>query len=109
VDGNDIAGIRTVDVQVPVATYTGWGLRRAPFAEGEDCGTTGQYIPFPVTRAQREASGDPRMSVAERYTTHADYVSRVERATDTLVRERLLLEEDAQAIKEAAAIRRVME
>ena len=46
-DGNSISGIRTPDVQVPIATYTGWALRRAPFAANEDCALTGQYIPFP--------------------------------------------------------------
>src|SRR4029077_14226273 len=45
-DGNDFSGIRTLDVQVPIATYTGWALRRAPFAANEDCALTGQYIPF---------------------------------------------------------------
>src|SRR5438309_4165770 len=68
-DGNSISGIRTPDVQVPIATYTGWALRRAPFAANEDCALTGQYIPFPVTLAQRIASGDPRPSVEARYGT----------------------------------------
>jgi hypothetical protein len=98
VDGNDIAGIRTVDVQVPLATYTGWALRRAPFAEGEDCALTGQYIPFAATRAERLAKGDPRLSVEERYRNHGQYVAQVARAADRLVRQRLLLDEDAEDI-----------
>jgi hypothetical protein len=98
VDGNDIAGIRTVDVQVPLATYTGWALRRAPFAEGEDCALTGQYIPFAATRAERLAKGDPRLSLEERYRNHAQYVAGVARAADRLVRQRLLLDEDAEDI-----------
>ena len=44
-----------LEVQVPLATYTGWGLRRAPFAANEDCALTGQYIPFRATAAQRDA------------------------------------------------------
>jgi hypothetical protein len=98
VDGNDIAGIRTVDVQVPLATYTGWALRRAPFAEGEDCALTGQYIPFAATRAERLAKGDPRLSVEERYRNHGQYVAQVARAADRLVRQRVLLDEDAEDI-----------
>ena len=98
VDGNDIAGIRTVDVQVPLATYTGWALRRAPFAEGEDCALTGQYIPFAASRAERLAKGDPRLSIEERYRNHGQYVARVALAADRLVRQRLLLEEDAEDI-----------
>jgi hypothetical protein len=101
-DGNDIPGIRTVDVQVPVATYTGWALRRAPFAANEDCALTGQYIPFAATQAQRQATGDPRLSVAERYPNHAIYVNRVVRAVNELVRQRYLLAEDGPAIIQRA-------
>lgn len=102
-DGNELDGIRTVEVQVPIGTYTGWALRRAPFAEGEDCALTGQFIPFARTRAERMASGDPRLSLQERYPTHADYVTKVGQAADRLVAEGLMLEEDAEAIKRAAA------
>jgi hypothetical protein len=102
-DGNELAGIRSVEVQVPIGTYTGWALRRAPFAENEDCALTGQFIPFARTRAERLASGDPRPSLEERYPTHADYVSRVEAAADQLVAEGLMLPEDAEAAKRAAA------
>jgi Alpha/beta hydrolase domain len=94
--------VRQPSIEVPVATYTGWALRRAPFAEGEDCALTGQYIPFELTRAERLAKGDPRLSIEERYRNHAQYVSRVARAADRLVRQRLLLEEDAESIIEEA-------
>jgi len=102
-DGNELAGIRTVEVQVPIGTYTGWALRRAPFAENEDCALTGQFIPFAKTRAERLASGDPRLSLEERYPTHADYVSKVAAAADGLVADGLMLPEDADAAKRAAA------
>lgn len=101
-DGNSISGIRTIDVQVPVATYTGWALRRAPFAANEDCALTGQYIPFPATAADRVAKGDPRLSVKERYPTHAVYVSKVVRAAQDMVRRRYLLQEDADQIVNTA-------
>jgi hypothetical protein len=102
VDGNDIAGVHQPSIAVPVATYTGWALRRAPFAEGEDCALTGQYIPFAATRAERLAKGDPRLSVEERYRDHGQYVARVALAADRLVRQRLLLDEDAEDIVVAA-------
>jgi hypothetical protein len=101
-DGNDLAGVRTVEVQAPLATYTGWALRRAGFAEGEDCGLQGQYIPFATTRAERLEAGDPRLSIEERYRTHAQYVRRVERAAKRLVKQRLLLEEDAERLIQEA-------
>jgi Alpha/beta hydrolase domain len=103
VDGNDIAGVRHPNIEVPVATYTGWALRRAPFAEGEDCALTGQYIPFEATREERLDKGDPRLSLEERYKHHDQYVTQVARAADRLVRQRLLLDEDAMVIKTEAA------
>ena len=65
-DGNDISGVRLVDVTVPLATYTGWALRSGPQA-GDGCEGTGQMIPFAKTKAERMASGDPRLSIEERY------------------------------------------
>jgi hypothetical protein len=102
-DGNDASGVRSIDVQVPVATYTGWGLRRAPYAENEDCALTGQYIPFKATRAERIAAGDPRPSVKERYPTHAVYVGKVAKAVKQMVSQRYLLPEDGIAILQKAA------
>jgi hypothetical protein len=93
-DGNDIAGVRLPDVTVPLATYTGWGLRSGPQAN-DGCESTGQYIPFAKTNADRKASGDPRRSIEERYPLFDTYYNRVERAVDNMVRDRLLLCEDA--------------
>lgn len=58
-DGNDIAGVRLPDVTVPLATYTGWALRSGVWAN-DGCESSGQYIPFAKTQADRTASGDPR-------------------------------------------------
>jgi hypothetical protein len=93
-DGNDISGVRTLDVQVPVATYTGWGLRRAGFATNEDCALTGQVIPFKTTAADRVAAADPRPAVQERYPTFDAYDGKLIAAINTTVQSRLLLCED---------------
>ncbi|MGZ5151090.1 MAG: alpha/beta hydrolase domain-containing protein [Burkholderiales bacterium] len=95
-DGNEIAGILLPDIAVPLATYTGWNLYREPFPEGELCDRDGSYAPFARTRAEREARGDPRPSLEERYGSHATYVKRYDEAVEQLVRDRLLLREDAQ-------------
>ena len=95
-DGNDIAGVRLVDVSVPLATYTGWALRAGPQAN-DGCESAGQFIPFPKTKAERLASGDPRLSVEERYPTFTDYQSEVRHALDRMVKHRLFLCEDADA------------
>jgi hypothetical protein len=93
-DGNDIAGVRLPDVTVPLATYTGWALRAGPQAN-DGCEGSGQYIPFARTRADRLATGDPRPSVEERYPSFGQYQSAVMRAIDDLVKDRLMLCEDA--------------
>jgi hypothetical protein len=94
-DGNEVAGIRLPPIAVPVATYTGWNLYAAPYPEGEICDREGSYIPFATTRAERQAHRDPRLSLAERYGSHAAYVQRVHEVAQALVAERLLLPEDA--------------
>ena len=95
-DGNDIAGIRLPEIAVPVATYTGWGLRAAAFAGDDLCDLAGQKIDFPQTKADRLAAGDPRLSIEERYPTHKKYVREVTRAAIRLYRQRLLLDEDVR-------------
>ena len=96
-DGNEIAGVRLPDIVVPLATYTGWNLYKRPFTEGELCDRDGSYREFASTKADRESKNDPRPSLAERYGSHANFVSNVKKASDKLVNDRLLLPEDAAA------------
>lgn len=96
-DGNDIAGIRLPELTVPLATYTGWGLRSGVWAN-DGCEASGQYIPFPATSAARTASGDPRRSVQERYPSYSLYRSQLVLAVDRLVRNRFLICDDTQDI-----------
>ena len=95
-DGNEVAGIRLPPVAAPVATTTGWALRGEGYGLGDGCEGAGMYIPFPRTRSERLASGDPRLSLEERYRTHDGYVEAVTNAARRLMQERLLLEEDVQ-------------
>src|SRR5689334_11066315 len=92
-DGNDIAGIRLPELTVPLATYTGWGLRSGAWAN-DGCEASGQYIPFKSTKAERVAAGDPRPSVEERYPSFAMYRAAVMNAIDELVKQRFVLCED---------------
>jgi hypothetical protein len=95
-DGNDIAGVRLPDVKVPLATYTGWALRSGAQAN-DGCEGTGQMIAFAKTKAERLASGDPRLSVEERYASAEAYSSAAKQAIDDLVGKRYMLREDADA------------
>jgi hypothetical protein len=96
-EGNDLAGIRLPELVVPLATYTGWGLRSGVWAN-DGCEQSGQFIPFQATRAARLAAGDPRPSVEERYRSFEEYRGKVVLAVDNLVRGRFLTCEDTQGI-----------
>lgn len=102
-DGNSLAGIRVPALEAPIATYTGWNLRAEGFAEDEACSSRGSYIPFPATRADRMASGDPRLSIEERYASRKHYLKKFATAARKLVAKRFLLPEDAEAMIEQAA------
>ena len=95
-DGNEVAGIRLPQIAVPLGTYTGWNVYKAQPDELAD--RDGSFIAFARTKAEREAAGDPRPSLEERYGGKAGYVDRVRQAAATLVAERLLLQDDADRL-----------
>jgi hypothetical protein len=106
-NGNDLAGVRTPHIEVPLATFTGWNLRLPGCAENDLASLNGSYLPFAKTADERRASGDPRLSLQERYRSRAHYVRAIAMAAQRLVEQRLLLEEDADryvalAMREAA-------
>lgn len=100
-DGNDIAGIRLPRVSVPLATYTGWALRAGKWAN-DGCEGSGQFIPFAKTAAERQASGDPRLSAAERYGSFDAYAREVDQAVKNMIGNRTLLPADAPAVTQDA-------
>jgi hypothetical protein len=99
-DGNEVAGIRLPPIAVPVATYTGWNVYKAE--PSELCDRDGSYVAFARSKAEREATGDPRPSIEERYASRETYVIRVKAVTNELLNERLLLPADAAAYVKAA-------
>ena len=103
-DGNETTGVRLPDIAVPTATNTGWAVRSGEAgAAGELCYLDGSRLPFARSKAEREAQGDPRPSLEERYRGPADYAAKVQSAVSTLTKEGFLLPEDAQRITERAA------
>jgi hypothetical protein len=109
-DGNEIAGIRLPDLTVPLATHTGWNLRHREVGNpdlviGITGGLAGWTLPFPATRADREATGDPRLAIAERYLSREDYVRQVRVAAQALVDKGYLLAEDIARVEEGAGQR----
>jgi hypothetical protein len=99
-DGNALGGLRLPDIEVPIATY---GNLNAPLTHVE-CRLVGTYRPFAKTSAERQALGDTRPSLQERYPGGInEYTSKVRMTVKKLVAERLLLEEDGVIIAHAAA------
>jgi hypothetical protein len=103
-DGNEAAGIRTPDVAVPLATTTGWNFRADRV--GNPATTyplLGSYMPFPKIRAEQDARLDPRVAIAERYRDGNDYLTRVRRAAEALIQQRLMLAEDLDDVLDHAS------
>jgi len=92
-DGNEQAGIRLPDIAVPLGTFAGWNLYAPPYPAGELADREGTFLAFAETAAERQRNGDPRRSVAERYPNGNAALRR--EATQALLRERLLLADDA--------------
>ena len=100
---NDRGGIRLPDLTVPVATYTGWNLRDTSIGNpnlfiGITGGLAGWTLRLPTTAAEREALGDPRLSIEERYAGREDYLRQVETAAERLVEEGYMLAEDIERV-----------
>ena len=102
--GNDRAGIRMPEIEVPLATQTGWNYRHASIgAPGRLSSEIGSYFPLARTRAERERIGDDRRSIDERYRDRHDYLGRITAAALALVAERYLLASDLPEVIERAA------
>ena len=80
---------------MPLATYTGWNLRDPSIgAPDQRVSFEASYLPFPRTAAERQKTGDPRKSIAERYASREDYLTQYKKAVDDLVQQRWILPED---------------
>lgn len=98
-DGNPLGCLSPPEVAVPLATFTGWNLRhRDHGAENELVGLNGSYLPLPKSAEQRQASGDPRLSLSERYGQLDGYLKLLETRCQQMVAERYLLAEDVERI-----------
>ena len=106
-DNNEVGVLRMPAVVVPVATYTGWNLRSPAIGAPEaPLGLAGGYIPFPRTKAEREASGDPRPSIGERYGSFEEYRAQIMRTAGALVAEGYLLDEHIAGVEARAEANR---
>ena len=102
---NEHSGIRLPDLTVPVTTYTGWNLRDASIGNidlfiGITGGLVGWTLGLPAT--DRKSSGDPRLSIAERYSSREEFLRQVEAEARALIDERYMLEEDLERVVQRA-------
>jgi hypothetical protein len=119
-DGNEMGGVPVVLRDAPLGTYLGWNitdgrsgpaplpLQLRPFHKDQNCDYVGGMIPFAKTKAERLASGDPRLSLEERYGDHAGYVRAVTAAAANAVAQGFLLQVDADAVIAQATISAVL-
>ena len=107
-DGNELGGVPIVLHDAPLGTYVGWNITASGFFKGRSCSYDAGMIPFAITRADRLASGDPRLSLEERYGDHDGYVAAVRKAAANAVAQGFLLQADADALIAAAAASNVL-
>jgi len=104
-DGNEVAGVKSPLEMAPLGTYTGWNVMSSGPFKGQMClfaSPVGGFIPFAKTKADRLASGDPRLSLEERYHTHDGYVQALTAAASKLVHEGFLRQSDADTMTKQA-------
>ena len=102
-DGNETVGIKLPELAAPLATYTGWNLFNARSGPTDEISSmAGSYVPFPLTKAERRRTRDPRLSIEERYESREQYLGLVSTAALELIEQGYLLGEDLPAILRSA-------
>ena len=102
-DGNDRSGIRLLEIAVPLGTYSGWNVALPQLSDLQYLGgLIGSFDPFPLTREDRQRTGDSRQSIGERYTVRDEYIGQVRRAAQDLVHQRFMLAADVPAAVQRA-------
>jgi hypothetical protein len=105
-DGNELAGLRSPELAVPLATYMGWQLYRPELGRDDELvSLQGSFAPFPLDAAERQRVADPRRSILERYPDRDRYLALVEQAAEPLVAAGYLRGEDLPHIVAQAAER----
>lgn len=108
-DNTERGTLQLPSVSVPLATYTSWNLRdRTIGAEQELLSLAGGYVPLAKTAAERQAAGDPRAALLERYRDFDDYRRQYISAARELIDQRYVLPEDLPRLEAAADKNRAM-
>jgi hypothetical protein len=98
--GNELGGIRSIEVLAPLATYYPWQLRRGRSAANDRLVSfRGTFIPLPRTEAERRSMGDSRPSIESLYGNRTGFLRQVDDGVSSLIAQRFLLPEDASAAR----------
>ena len=97
-DGNATGGVRLPDMAAPLGTHGG---QNPPLSFV--CSLGSSYVAFAKTKEEREAVGDSRPSLVERYKDRSDYMNRIRAAARDLEQRGFLLTEDSAIISYGAA------
>ena len=98
-DGNTQSGVQLPDHKLPIATTLSFALDQQK-AEGA-CPAM-SVMPFSPDKVAREKSHDPRQSLVERYGSRAYFVATMRVVAEKLIKEKLLLRQDAESYVRAA-------
>lgn len=102
--GNELGGMRSIELEAPLASYLSWNLRRGqPGDTTELSRILGSYLALPLDPQARAAARDPRPAITALYPSRDAYLGRVRRVADDLVTRRMLLRDDVdRAVRRAA-------
>ena len=101
--GNEVAGVRGVELLAPLATYAPWQLRGGSGTDADELADfLGTYVPFPRTESERRRWGDSRLGIDRRYRDKRAYLQTAARGAESLARAGLLLREDVPRVLERA-------
>jgi len=93
--GNELGGIRGVELMAPLATYVPWSLRLGYSGpEDELLDFFGTYVPLAIDSEERARTGDPRPAITERYASKSEYLLEAKKAARELAADGFLLRED---------------
>ncbi len=98
IDGNEIAGVKSLLMHLPLGTYTAWNPIASGPLFGREASLSAGYIPFPKTKADRIAANDPRLSIEERYGNLWGYYYLALWYANNLAAQRYLLPDDANLL-----------
>ena len=95
--GNEISGIKPLEVRVPLGTFLPWSLRNGMAGgNGELVDFVGGFRAFPITESARRETADPRPSIEQLYENREQFEARLREVADEMVSERTLLPNDVE-------------